>query len=54
VQRIGLEIRSQYLISYRPNNSDEPGFHDLAVTVDNPADIAKTRPGYWIGGGKSQ
>ncbi len=54
VQRISQEIRSQYLISYRPNNSDEPGFHDLSVSVDNPGYIAKTRPGYWIGGGKAQ
>ncbi|MGA2714296.1 MAG: VWA domain-containing protein [Bryobacteraceae bacterium] len=54
VQRISQEIRSQYLISYNPNNKDEPGFHALAVTVDNPRDIAKTRPGYWIGGGKVQ
>ena len=47
------EIRSQYLISYRPSNADEPGFHALTVTVQNPRYAAKTRPGYWIGGGKS-
>lgn len=52
VQRISLEIRSQYLITYHPNNASEPGFHQLAVTLDNPRYIAKTRPGYWIGGGK--
>jgi VWFA-related protein len=52
VQRISQEIRSQYLISYKPNNAGEPGFHQLAVRVENPAYIAKTRPGYWIGGGK--
>ena len=52
VQRISQEIRSQYLISYNPNNKGEPGFHALTVTVENPRDIAKTRPGYWIGGGK--
>jgi VWFA-related protein len=52
IQRISLEIRSQYLISYRPNNGEEPGFHTLAVTVDNPGYVAKTRPGYWLGGGK--
>jgi VWFA-related protein len=54
VQRIGQEIRSQYLISYRPNNENEPGFHAISVTLDNPKYIAKTRPGYWLGGGKSQ
>jgi VWFA-related protein len=54
VQRVSQEIRSQYLISYRPNNVDEPGFHQLVVTVENPEYVAKTRPGYWIGGGKAQ
>jgi len=54
VQRISQEIRSQYLITYRPNNSGEPGFHSIGVTVDNPNYIAKTRPGYWLGGGKGQ
>jgi VWFA-related protein len=52
VQRISQEIRSQYLISYRPNNAEEPGFHQLTITVENPAWVAKTRPGYWIGGGR--
>jgi VWFA-related protein len=52
VQRISQEIRSQYLISYGPNNLGEPGFHSLMVTLDNPRYVAKTRPGYWIGGGK--
>lgn len=54
VQRIGLEIRSQYLISYHPNNASEPGFHRLVVVVKNPSYVTKTRPGYWIGGGKSE
>jgi VWFA-related protein len=54
IQRISQEIRSQYLISYRPNDDvkGEPGFHAIAVTVDNPRYVAKTRPGYWLGGGK--
>jgi VWFA-related protein len=52
VQRISLEIRSQYLITYNPSNKDETGFHAISVTVDNPRYIAKTRPGYWLGGGK--
>jgi VWFA-related protein len=52
VQRISQEIRSQYLISYVPTNVGEPGFHAIAVTLDNPRYVGKTRPGYWIGGGK--
>jgi VWFA-related protein len=54
VQRISQEIRSQYLISYNPNNKGEPGFHAISVTLDNPRYIGKTRPGYWLGGGKGQ
>lgn len=54
IQRISQEIRSQYLITYHPNNADEPGFHQIAVAVDNPRYVTKTRPGYWIGGGKGQ
>lgn len=52
VQRISQEIRSQYLITYNPSNKDEPGFHQIGVTIDNPRYVAKTRPGYWIAGGK--
>ena len=51
VQRISQEIRSQYLISYNPNNQSEPGFHAITVTVENPSYVVKTRPGYWLGGG---
>ena len=52
IQRISQEIRSQYLITYNPSNKEESGFHAIAVTVDNGRYVAKTRPGYWIGGGK--
>ncbi len=52
IQKISLEIRSQYLITYDPNNKEEPGFHTITVGLDNPAYVAKTRPGYWVGGGK--
>ena len=52
IQRISQEIRSQYLITYNPTNKDDTGFHAISVTVDNPRYIAKTRPGYWLGGGK--
>jgi len=52
IQRISQEIRSQYLISYAPDNKEEPGFHTITVGVDNPAYVTKTRPGYWVGGGK--
>jgi VWFA-related protein len=52
IQRISQELRSQYLITYDPNNKGETGFHSIAVTVDNGRYVTKTRPGYWLGGGK--
>jgi VWFA-related protein len=52
IQRISTEIRSQYLITYAPNNKGDPGFHTIVVGVDNPRYEAKTRPGYWVGGGQ--
>jgi hypothetical protein len=49
IQRIGAELHSQYFVTYRPNNLDEAGFHELAVTVASPeAKKVQTRPGYWI------
>jgi VWFA-related protein len=54
VQRISQEIHSQYLVSYKPNNGDEGGFHEIQVALNRPDYIAKTRPGYWIAGGKAQ
>jgi VWFA-related protein len=52
VERIGQQLHSQYLITYTPNNFSEPGFHTIEVTIDRSQLIAKTRPGYWVGGGK--
>jgi VWFA-related protein len=52
VQRISQEIHSQYLVSYKPNNADEGGYHTIVVSIDrSPQYTCKTRPGYWIGGG---
>jgi VWFA-related protein len=49
IQRIGAELHSQYMVSYRPNNGDEGGFHELSVTVASPeAKKVQTRPGYWL------
>jgi VWFA-related protein len=53
IQKVSTEIRSQYLITYAPNNKAEPGFHTIAVRItDQPNYVTKTRPGYWVGGGK--
>jgi len=54
VQRVSQEIHSQYLISYRPSNAEEGGYHTISVSIDRSDLRCKTRPGYWIGGGKAQ
>ncbi len=48
---IGKDLNSQYLLSYSPNDKDEPGFHHIKVNVDRPGLKIRTRPGYWWGGG---
>jgi len=44
--RIGQELRNQYILSYRPNNLDEPGFHSIRIAVSRPNVDVRTRPGY--------
>jgi VWFA-related protein len=53
IERIGAELHSQYLVTYRPNNMGEGGFHEITVTISTPtATTVQTRPGYWISGVK--
>jgi VWFA-related protein len=47
VSALGQEIHHQYLLSYRPNNLSEGGFHDIKVDVNRPGLEVRTRPGYW-------
>jgi VWFA-related protein len=50
IARIGADIRSQYLLSYRPNNLNQGGiFH--YIRVETPYEQLKTRarPGYFHG-----
>lgn len=51
IQKIGAELHSQYMVTYRPNNKSEGGFHEIRVTVSNAPEVKKTqtRPGYWLG-----
>lgn len=49
---IGEDLNSQYLLSYSPNDKDEPGFHNIKVVVDRPGLKIRSRPGYWWGGGQ--
>ena len=51
---IGADLNSQYLLSYSPNNSNEPGFHTITVSVNRPGLKVLTRPGYWTGGGQQK
>jgi VWFA-related protein len=51
---IGKDLNSQYVLSYSPSNKDEPGFHNIRVTVDRPGLQIRTRTGYWWGGGQVQ
>jgi len=53
IERIGAELHSQYLVTYRPNNMEEGGFHEITVTISSPTTTTvQTRPGYWISGVK--
>jgi VWFA-related protein len=49
---IGKDLNSQYLLSYNPNDKNEPGFHTIKVVVDRPGLVIRTRPGYWWAGGQ--
>lgn len=44
--RIGRELRNQYLLTYRPNNLQDPGFHYIQALVARPSLQVRTRPGY--------
>jgi VWFA-related protein len=48
IGKIGEEIRSQYILSYTPNNKLEGGFHKIEVQVLRPNLKVRTRPGYWM------
>ena len=53
VERISQQLHSQYIITYQPNNKNEPGYHTIEVGIDRTSQyVCKTRPGYWLGGGK--
>jgi len=57
VQKIGLELHSQYWVSYRPNNlGDNPAaaeFHKIVVKVKMPGVKVRHRPGYFYSPGDS-
>jgi Ca-activated chloride channel family protein len=53
VQAVGDDIRSQYMISYNPNNKIEGGFHEIKVLIAREGAErwkVRARPGYWMAG----
>jgi VWFA-related protein len=49
IQRIALDINSQYILAYVPNNLNETGFHRLQVQVMQPRLNLRYRAGYFYG-----
>lgn len=50
VDAVGGELNAQYTLSYRPTESDQPGYHQIKITVDRPGLKVRTRPGYYLEG----
>lgn len=48
ISAIGDELHSQYLITYRPNNTGEGGFHKITVEVIGRQYKCETKPGYFM------
>lgn len=49
IQKIGEEVHSQYLLTFRPPETAKAGYHEITVRVLAAANLdVRTRPGYWI------
>lgn len=49
IARIGEELHSQYLLSFRPSGGDPGRFHRIDIQVrTDPGARVRTRPGYWL------
>lgn len=44
---MGVELRSAYVLSYRPS-SQEAGYHHITIEVAVPGAKTYARPGYWL------
>jgi VWFA-related protein len=49
IQRIALEVNSQYVLAYVPSTLKQAGFHRLQVTVNEPRLTVRARAGYFYG-----
>ena len=50
VERIGATLHSEYMLTYRPNNPEEAGFHQIVVHVKHRDLKITTRDGYYNAG----
>lgn len=50
ISDLGEELHSQYLLTYTPNNQQEPGYHNIVVKVMKPDMKVRTRDGYYLAG----
>jgi VWFA-related protein len=48
ITQIADQLHSQYLISYRPNNMEDGGFHHIEVEVIGHDYKCDTKPGYYM------
>ena len=49
VEDIAEQLHSEYVISYRPNDLDEGGFHQITLAIDSTkVKRYQARPGYWL------
>ncbi len=46
---LGVEVHSQYQISFVPPEEKTPVYHEIEVQVKYPNLTVRSRPGYWIG-----
>ncbi len=49
LNQIGVDLHNQYLLSYRPSNRDETGFHRIQINISRPGVRVRARPGYYVG-----
>ncbi|MGH9804690.1 MAG: VWA domain-containing protein [Candidatus Acidiferrales bacterium] len=49
INRIGQDLHNQYIVTYRPSNQEEEGFHAITMRVSRPDLRLRHRPGYYVG-----
>ncbi len=48
VSQIAGELHAQYTLAYHPAEGNQPGFHNISVTVDRSGMKVRARPGYFL------